>query len=116
MEIVRDFREFKGIGQKIANMAVKILAEHVRLTGKASIDIAVDVHVGRVFHRTGLVGSSPSDSGFAQRIIDKARELHPDYPAEFDTPAWRIGMDYCHAKKPNCNHCPLDSLCEKVGV
>jgi len=116
LEIVRDFREFKGIGQKIANMAVKILAQYTNLTGKEFIDIAVDVHVGRVFCRTGLVGGSPSDSSFAQRIIDKARELHPDYPAKFDTPAWRIGMDYCHAKKPDCNRCPLDSHCEKVGV
>ena len=116
LEIVRDFREFKGIGQKIANMAVKILAQYTNLTGKEFIDIAVDVHVERVFHRTGLVGGSPSNSGFAQRIIDKARELHPVYPAKLDTPAWRIGMDYCHAEKPDCNHCPLDSLCDKVGV
>ena len=115
-KIVRDFREFKGIGQKIANMAVKILARHISLTGKECVDIAVDVHVRRVFVRTGLVEGSPLDSSFVQRIIDKARELHPDYPAGFDTPAWVIGIDHCHAKKPDCNHCPLDSLCDKVGV
>lgn len=116
LAVVRNFREFKGIGQKIANMAVKILTEHISLTGKEFVDIAVDVHVRRVFRRTGLVGGSPSDSGFDQRIIDKARELHPVYPAEVDTPAWRIGMDYCRAEKPDCNHCPLDALCDKVGI
>ena len=116
LEIVRGFREFKGIGQKIANMAVKILAQYTNLTGKEFIDIAVDVHVGRVFRRTGLVGGSPSDASLAQRIIDKARELNSVYPAEFDTPAWRIGIDYCHAKKPDCNQCPLDSHCERVGL
>lgn len=116
LEIVRDFREFKGIGQKIANMAVKILAQYTNLTGKEYIDIAVDVHVRRVFRRTGLVGGSPADFGFDQRIIDKARELHPGYPVEFDTPAWRIGLKYCRAEKPDCNHCPLDALCEKIGV
>lgn len=116
LAVVRDFREFKGIGQKIANMAVKILAGHIRFTGKECVDVAVDVHVRRVFRRTGLVGGSPSDSGFDQRIIDKARALNPVYPAAFDTPAWSIGLNYCHAKKPDCNHCPLDVLCDKVGV
>jgi len=116
--IRRNFAGFKGVGQKISNMAVKILEQQpdMRLAGKDLIDISVDVHVRRVFGRTGLVEGSSSAPGYDQRIIDKAYELNPDYPAALDTPVWHVGRKYCRAKKPLCNACPLDSLCVKKGA
>ena len=75
------------------------------------IDISVDTHVRRVFGRTGLVESSDLGPEHNHRVVYKARELHPKYPAVLDTAAWSIGINYCHAKDPNCKGCPLKSLC-----
>jgi uncharacterized HhH-GPD family protein len=50
------FDEFPGIGQKKAAMAVEILerTRHVRLADLSGSDVAYDVHLRRVFLRTGL--------------------------------------------------------------
>lgn len=77
------FREFKGIGQKKSSMATNIL---VRDLGKSvkdrkGIDVSNDIHVRRVFLRTGLVYHE-----IESEIIQVARKLNPDYLGELDLP------------------------------
>lgn len=101
---------FKGIGQKKAAMAVELLERHmgVKITRLDGSDIAVDVHVRRVFLRAGLVDRDDRD-----HIIATARELWPQRPGALDYGAWRLGRGVCRARDPECDECPLESMCPK---
>jgi len=79
---------FEGIGQKKSAMAVELLSRELRvpLDDLAGSDVAVDVHVRRVFLRTGL-----ADRDDVQHIVSAARAAHPTRPGELDNPAWEIG-------------------------
>lgn len=107
--VVYRFLQFDGVGLKIATMATNILARQfgVPFSDYYSIDISPDVHVQRIFKRTGLVDEFASKD----EIIYKARELSPDYPGIVDAACWRIGREYCHAINPSCSSCPIRSHC-----
>lgn len=113
VELINRLREFKGIGQKKANMAAEILLGEygIKIRGKEHIDVSYDRHVRRVFLRTGLI-----EKDSVEEVIKIARQLHPSYPAELDIPAWKIGMKFCHFKNPECNKCPLRKVCPKLKV
>ena len=102
------FETFDGIGQKKAAMAVEILARDfaIDLEDMNGSDVAVDVHVRRVFLRAGL---SPSDT--IEDIVCAARELHPERPGELDVPVWLIGRTWCRPRSPNCATCPISWAC-----
>lgn len=101
--------DFEGIGQKKAAMAVEILERDlgVRIGGLSGSDVAVDVHVRRVFRRAGLV-----DSDTISEVVRAARVLHPERPGELDGPAWVIGRTWCRPRRPNCGACPLGWFCQ----
>ena len=108
-EVIYRFLRFKGVGPKIASMAVNILARDfkIRFNDYTSIDISADVHVRRVFARLGLCESDPS----VDQVIYKARALHPEFPGIIDFTCWEIGRNYCNVKKPVCNTCYMQELC-----
>lgn len=103
--------EFKGMGPKKINMTIRALALFygVELANPEKIDLPVDIHVRRVFLRTGIV-----DEDNAQQMIVAARSLNPSLPAELDLPAWLIGRRWCHATDPNCAECPLKDVCRQL--
>jgi uncharacterized HhH-GPD family protein len=103
------FRQFNGIGQKKASMAANILARDLKIPVKnlAGVDISNDVHIRRVFHRTGLADDESETS-----IVQAARNLNPEYPGELDLPTWDIGRKWCHPNNPICEECPLNNLCQ----
>lgn len=105
------FDAFDGIGQKKAAMAVEILerdlnADVANLEGS---DIAYDVHVRRVFLRTGLAVFDDPD-----HMIAVAREANAARPGAVDFPAWTIGRTWCHAGVPDCPSCRLAEVCPKL--
>ncbi len=105
------FREFEGIKQKKGSMAVNILVRDYRLPisgNREGIDVSYDIHVRKVFLRSGLAANDTEDE-----IVGAARELNPDYPGELDYPAWVIGRYWCHGKNPECSKCVLDIVCPK---
>jgi uncharacterized HhH-GPD family protein len=109
-DLAARLRRFDGISQKKSAMAVEILARDLgvpvrELTGS---DIAYDVHVRRVFLRTGLATVDDPD-----HMIDVARRLHPQRPGELDFPAWLIGRQWCAAGTPDCPGCPLAAVCPR---
>ena len=110
MELQRRFREFDGIGQKKAAMAVGILNRNlgVRIDRMAGSDVAVDVHLRRVFLRSRLADRDDPD-----HMIAVARRLHPSRPGALDFPAWDVGRHWCHAGTPDCADCPLTHVCPK---
>ncbi len=110
--VVYRFLQFKGCGIKIATMTTNILARNFKipLSDYYSIDISPDVHVKRVFERTGLV---PINAPI-EHIIYKARELNPEFPGIIDYSCWEIGSKYCKATNPLCSDCPIRSECKKI--
>ena len=110
--VVYRFLEFDGVGVKIATMAANILARQFKVpfSDYYSIDISPDVHVFRVFRRTGLTKSDATRDA----VIYKARELCPEFPGITDAACWRIGRGFCHASSPDCDHCPVTEYCPKL--
>jgi uncharacterized HhH-GPD family protein len=101
---------FPGIGQKKAAMAVEILDRDLGVSIREldGSDIAYDVHVRRVFLRTGLAEYDDLD-----HMIEVARRAHPERPGAIDMPAWLIGRQWCHAGLPDCPACVLSDVCPK---
>jgi endonuclease III len=101
---------FPGIGQKKAAMAVEILDRDLGVSIREldGSDIAYDVHVRRVFLRTGLAEYDDLD-----HMIDVARRAYPERPGAIDMPAWLIGRQWCHAGLPDCPACVLRDVCPK---
>lgn len=115
-QLVKRFREFHGCGQKISTMAANILARDfkVALSDHSGIDVSADVHVLRVFVRTGLVPSVGNDAQQIKQTIAKARQIHPEFPGIVDIPSWRIGREWCRPTNPNCTQCEIGDVCPKI--
>ena len=105
------FDDFPGIGQKKAAMAVEILERDlgVSISDLAGSDVAYDIHLRRVFLRTGIAERDDVD-----HMVAAARALHPDRPGELDNPAWDIGRRWCTAGTPACATCPIVAVCPRL--
>lgn len=120
-EVIERLDDFPGIGQKKAHLAARLLHEDgdCGFYRWDQINMAVDVHVRRVWKRAGLVADTSIET-----ITTTASRLHPSYPGELDLPTWLIGRTWCHERRPDCagdyhDHrrgCPLRSVCPKVDV
>jgi endonuclease III len=118
VNVVRDRLEaIPTIGPALANMTLLFLArDHGRVGGKKArplLDPKPDIHVCRVFQRTGLVRGGPAT---ASAVIQAAKTLAPDYPAVLDAPAWEIGRKWCRPRRPRCRQCPILRACPKIGI
>ena len=92
-------------------MAVEILARdlHKKLQQLSGGDVAYDVHLRRVFLRTGL--AQRDEVG---HMVDVARALYPERPGVLDLPAWDIGRRWCRPADPDCPACPLNIACARL--
>ena len=68
----------------------------------------VDTHIYRVSRRLGLL---PNKMNVEQAHQHLAQLLPIDayYPAHLNL--IQLGREVCHARRPNCLHCPLSDLC-----
>jgi endonuclease-3 len=92
---------FKGVGPKTA--AIVLLFS----LGKPAFP--VDTHVHRV---TGRLGLRPEKMN-AEQAHDYLSRLFPAsayYAAHLNL--IRLGREICHARKPECQRCPLNDLCD----
>lgn len=112
VQVDHRLREFYKIGPKKAAMAVELLVTHfeVDIADLHGSNVAYDVHVRRVFLRTGLVDRD--DIGTITRV---ARTLSPDRPGYLDLPTWLIGRGWCHATAPDCPARPLGDVCPRLA-
>lgn len=123
--VLDNLRELKGVGQKLSMMIIRMLATDygIKLNELDRVDIPVDRHVARVFLRTGLIPSQYGKTEYAvselrNDIIEKARELSPDFPAAIDEPVFSIGREWCTQEMAYCSvdgykPCPLNKICSK---
>ena len=105
------FDEFEGIGQKKASMATNILVRDfgIDVKDKKGIDVSFDIHIRRIFLRTGLVNRDDRDL-----MVRTARRLNPEYPGSLDLACWQIGRTWCHPSNPLCPKCPIRGTCPKL--
>lgn len=99
-----DLESLPGIGRKTANVVLNIAFNNPT--------IAVDTHVFRVSNRIGLVK--------ANNVYDTEMQLYKVIPENYIsfTNHWLVllGRYICKARKPECDKCPINHLCEKNGV
>ncbi len=110
LEVQKRLESVYGIGPGIAHMVIRILRDDwEKFRGQErEIDVKPDVHVMRVFKRTGL---TPTEN--ERKAVEAARELNPSFPGELDWPAWDIGINWCRPTNPLCSDCPLTAVCPK---
>lgn len=96
-----DLESLPGIGRKTANVVLNIAFKNPT--------IAVDTHVFRVSNRIGLVKTD--------NVFDTEMDLYRVMPKEFVefSNHWLVllGRYICKARRPECESCPVSSLCEK---
>jgi endonuclease-3 len=104
---VEVLKQFRGVGPKVANLAVAVSNA---CDGPAGIP--VDIHVHRVTNRWGVISAAtPNESGAQLEAI-----LPRAYWAEINRLLVPFGKFICTAVRPKCSICPMNRLCEKVGV
>ncbi len=111
LEVTERLLAFDGIGEKKAAMAVDLLtrALNVPLTGIECGTVAYDVHVRRVFLRTGLI-----DRDTLASVNEAAAAACPQAPASLDLPTWLVGRQWCRPRRPECDLCRLGSVCPRL--
>jgi len=109
-EVTARLLAFEGIGEKKAAMTVAILARHfgVPLAGAEHGGVAYDVHVRRVFLRTGLV-----EADSPRAVQDAARGVCPESPGTLDLATWLVGREWCRPRDPACDACRLGGVCPR---
>jgi len=92
---------FKGVGPKTAAIVLQFSLGVPALP--------VDTHVYRV---TGRLGLHPKQMAVEPTHRHLESLLPPDtyYAAHLNL--IRLGREICHARKPDCPHCPLTDLCD----
>ncbi len=97
--------ELPGVGRKTANVILGVIYG-------IAVGVVVDTHVDRLSHRLGL-----SKEKTPEKIERDLMALFPQ--SEWSMLRHRMifhGRRCCTARKPQCDVCPLESLCPKIGV
>ncbi|HEX8682097.1 MAG TPA: endonuclease III [Ardenticatenaceae bacterium] len=93
-----------GVGRKTANLVV--------IAGYGKPGICVDTHVHRISNRFGYVQTkTPEQTEMALR-----ERLPQDLWQEINRLLVSLGQTICHPTSPKCSICPVNDLCERVGV
>ncbi len=93
-----------GVGRKTANLVLGI--------AEGMPGVVVDTHVTRLSNRMGLT------------VTKDPVKIEKDLNALLSEDRWMpmsseliyLGREFCTAKKPKCEVCPVRDLCPKVGV
>ena len=101
---IEDLTKLPGVGRKTANLIVG------DVYGKESI--VVDTHMIRISNRIGLVNVKDP-----VKIETELKKVVPaNEGADFCHRIVFFGREYCPARKPKCDICPMNENCRRVGV
>lgn len=102
---IDDLLTLPGVGRKTANV---VLGNGFGVVS----GVVVDTHVGRLSFRLGL-----TDNKSPEKIEQDLMALFPQ--DEWVTLSHRLiqlGREYCTARRPKCEMCPMVDICPKKGV
>ena len=101
---LEDLLKFKGVGRKTANLVLTL--------GFGKAGICVDIHVHRICNRLGYLQTrTPEQTEIALR-----KKLPPEYWIIINDLLVCFGQNQCTPVSPRCSSCPLQQLCDRVGV
>lgn len=92
--------QFKGVGPKTASIVMQFALNHPAFP--------VDTHIYRVSGRLGL---RPAKMSADQAHAWMENLLTPDQYGAGHLNLIRLGREICQARKPLCNQCPLNNIC-----
>ena len=92
---------FPGVGRKIANL---LLGDIYGIPG-----IVADTHLICIGGRLGAYPVEMKDPHKVEKILDMYVE--PADQSDFCHRAVQFGRDYCTARAPKCDQCPLGDIC-----
>ena len=100
----KELVKLPGVGRKTANVVMSVGFGHQR--------IAVDTHVFRVANRIGLAKG--------KNVLETEEGLMKNIPKERWSKTHHSlifhGRNCCSARKPNCEGCIINGLCEKNNM
>jgi endonuclease-3 len=91
---------FKGVGPKTAAIVLQFSL------GKPSFP--VDTHIFRISGRLKL---RPERMSAAETHVHLASVFHPEDYGAIHMNLIRLGREICHARRPDCQICPLADIC-----
>lgn len=95
-----ELMKLPGIGRKSANVILSV--------GFGIPAFAVDTHIIRIANRIGFVNSKkPRDVEMALTSVIPKKDWNIAHLLLI-----RLGRTICAARKPRCNECPFNSLCD----
>lgn len=104
-EARRELLTLPGIGYKTAD---------VLLLFAAGRDVVpVDTHVARVSKRLGFAAPADNREGVRGKLMEI---VPPGRKGEAHMLLIQHGRHYCKARKPPCDHCPVNDICTKIGL
>ena len=89
-----------GVGRKTANVVLNVAFGHPT--------IAVDTHLFRVSNRTGLAFGKTPEAVETQLV----KRIPPLYLHQAHHWLILLGRYVCKARKPECYHCVVNSICQ----
>ncbi|HCX89681.1 MAG: endonuclease III [Deltaproteobacteria bacterium CG12_big_fil_rev_8_21_14_0_65_43_10] len=101
---IDELLKLPGVGRKTANLVVT--------KGYGKPGICVDTHVHRICNRLGYVNTkNPQATEFALRV-----KLPKEFWIEINDLLVSLGQKICRPISPKCTECPIENLCDKVGI
>ena len=96
--------QFKGVGPKTASIVLQFSLDKPA--------VPVDTHIYRVSGRLGLRPKKMNADKSHQHL---GRLFPPETYYAVHLNIIRFGREICHARKPKCETCPLQDLCDYYG-
>ncbi|MDR2346670.1 MAG: endonuclease III [Planctomycetaceae bacterium] len=92
-----------GVGRKTANV---VLGNGFGINE----GFVVDTHIFRLSHRLGL-----ADGKLPETVEQELMAIFPQQDWRFISHALiQLGRNYCKSRKPDCNTCPVNSICKQL--
>lgn len=99
-----DLLRLPGVGRKTANL---VRGDYFGIPG-----VVVDTHATRLSNRMGFTTNKEP----AKIEQDLLKLIPSEHQTSFCHQLVYHGREYCDARRPKCDTCPVNMLCPKIGV
>ena len=103
-DTMEELLKLKGVGRKTANL--------VLILGYDKMGICVDTHVHRITNRWSYVKTRTPE----ETEMELRKKLPKKHWKEINELLVSFGQHICKPVKPQCNTCPVQKLCPRIGV